>query len=90
VWSVVNGPQNLPFLGVGFLISFEFSWEKVACRRNLLLFAELAAGAGARAYGVPSHAGGLPACKYKYWRTPGRRKMDECGNLADFRGWADR
>ncbi len=25
------------------------------------LFAELAAGAGVRAYGVPSHAGGLPA-----------------------------
>ena len=25
------------------------------------LFAELAAGAGVRTYGVPSHAGGLPA-----------------------------
>ena len=39
-------------------------------------FAELAAGAGVRAYGVPSHAGGLAACKY--WRTPGRPKMDQC------------
>ena len=44
------------------------------------LFAELAAGAaGVRAYGVPTRRGA--ACKY--WRTPGRRKMDQCGNLAD-------
>ena len=42
-------------------------------------FAELAAGAGVRAYGVPSHAGGLPT--KQYWRTLGRRKMDQCGNL---------
>ena len=30
-------------------------------------FAELAAGAGVRAYGVPSHAGGLPTNTGERW-----------------------
>jgi hypothetical protein len=49
------------------------------------LFAELAgAGAGVRACGVPSYAGRGAA--YKYWRTPGRRKMDQCRILCGLVG----
>ena len=52
------------------------------------LFAELelAAGAGVRAYGVPSHAGGLPA------NTDERRgggKWTKAG-IWPIRGWANR
>ena len=48
-------------------------------------FAELAAGAGVRACGVPSHAGGLPT-NTEYWRMPGRRKMDQCRILCGLGG----
>jgi hypothetical protein len=56
----------------GRLNFIEFSWEKVAYRR-FSRSSELAAGAGARAYayGVPSHAGGLPANERR------GRKMDQ-------------
>ena len=50
------------------------------------LFAELAAGAGVRAYGVPSHAGGLPA------NTGERRGGEKWTNagIRPIRGWANR
>ena len=50
------------------------------------LFAELAAGAGVRAYGVPSHAGGLPA------NTDERRGGEKWTNAGiwPIRGWANR
>ena len=50
------------------------------------LFAELAAGAGVRAYGVPSHAGGLPA-------NTGEHRGGQKWTNARFRpirGWANR
>ena len=43
------------------------------------LFAELAAGAGVRAYGVPSNAGGLPT--NMYWRTAAKN-----GPMREFAG----
>ena len=50
------------------------------------LFAELAAGAGVRAYGVPSHAGGLPA---NTGERRGGQKWTNAG-IRPIRGWANR
>ena len=49
-------------------------------------FAELAAGAGVRAYGVPSHAGGLPTNTGERW---GGEKWTNAG-IRPIRGWANR
>ena len=49
-------------------------------------FAELAAGAGVRAYGVPSHAGGLPTNTGERW---GGEKWTNAG-IRPIWGWANR
>ena len=60
--------------------------------RNCVLgtahFAELAAGAGVRAYGVPSHAGGLPAnTGERRGHGRGGEKWTNAG-IWPIRGWA--
>jgi hypothetical protein len=50
------------------------------CGLGTAHFAELATGAGVRACGVPSYAGGAA---YEYWRTPGGEKWTNAGFCVD-------
>ena len=71
----------------GRLNFIEFSWEKVAYRRRFSRSSPPAQGfAPTAAYGVPSHAGGLPA------NTGERRGGEKWTNAGiwPIRGWANR
>jgi hypothetical protein len=56
------------------------------CGLDTARVAELAAGAGVRAYGVPAHAGGLPA---NTGESRGGEKWTNAG-IRPIRGWANR
>jgi hypothetical protein len=64
----------------GRLNFIEFSSEKVAYRRRFSRSSPPARREGFAPTASPHTPGG---CLGKYRRTPGQRKMDQCGNLAD-------